>query len=328
MLAFEHIIILKNPKSTSIKLANKHVQEVLELFKDTPSQIIETSQAAPQTYAKLVAIKEKLGSKTLLCVAGGDGTVNRAVEFLQSHPELSAEARKTVLLPLWAGNANDLAHMLNGPIFRMRLPLLFEEAAVVATHPLVCTLIDSGGHRHVYHAASYAGFGMSAAVARVLNDRGHRERWQHRALVSRIMDQAVIVWRTLRDFNGFEIEENGQLQSLHERSYVNGSRMGKVYPLAADLTDRTFLQTTVHAKDKHIFAFYRWARGSIRFTASKATLETSTFVTKDDILMQCDGEPVKIKKGTQINVRNSDIPLFVLSSRLKQTKPDKSAKKQ
>lgn len=135
----------------------------------------------------------------------------------------------------------------------------------------------------------------------------------------------MTVWRTIADFSGFKIEENATSAVLYERSYVNGTRMGRLQPLAASLTERSFLQTTVYKKDKHILGLYRWMRGSIRLASKNTVINHDQFIAVDSIWMQCDGEPIHLEKGTHVTMECSDQPLFVLATKL--DKPITSKKK-
>lgn len=320
MNSFKQVVILYNPNSTNSELAQRHISEIKQLLPEVPCELIQTASSALRTVERLREHKDKLGQHSLLCVAGGDGTVNRVVEFLQADPKITKNARETVVLPLWAGNANDLANMANGSIARVRLPALFESAKVTPIYPLICTLTDRNGYTRVYRAASYVGFGVTASVARVLNASSHRTKWHKRLHLGRFVAEFIALWRTIADFNGFKIEEDHVKAVLYERSYVNGTRMGRLQPLAANLTERSFLQTTVYKKDKHIFGFYRWLRGSIRLASKNTVINHDQFIAEDSIWMQCDGEPVHLERDTQVTVECSDQPLFVLSTKL-----DKSA---
>lgn len=325
---FKRVVILNNPNSTNSDTAQRHIEEIKKLFPTTPCDVIQTASSTPRTMARLRENREKLGKDTLMCVAGGDGTVNRAVEFLQSDPKLSKNARETVVLPLWAGNANDLANMVNGSMARVRMPALFENAKITPIHPLICTLTDSNGYSRVYRAASYVGIGVTASVARTLNTQTYRAKWRRRLHLGRLVVEIMAVWRTITDFSGFKVEENGVESALYERSYVNGTRMGKLQPLAASLTECSFLQTTVYKKDKHIFGFYRWLRGSTRLASKNTVIDRDQFIALDSIWMQCDGEPIHLEKDTQVTIECSLQPLYVLATKLdKQDTAKRKAKK-
>src|SRR6185437_8881055 len=95
-------------------------------------------------------------------IAAGDGTVNLIVDLLLHDPALTTEQRQTPILPLWGGNANDLANMLNGAATRSKLRRLLQHGHVVSIRPIICTLSTPGGSRQVYAAACYASFGASA----------------------------------------------------------------------------------------------------------------------------------------------------------------------
>ncbi len=90
---FERIVILCNPGSTG---AHKTDHRIYELHKLLPDAKIVKIRTSPDGYAANVAIlnanRYLFGEKTLLCIAGGDGTVNLAVNYLLAESALSAEA--------------------------------------------------------------------------------------------------------------------------------------------------------------------------------------------------------------------------------------------
>lgn len=314
--AFDRFVILKNPASTNIRTAERYIAELRKMFPGATFKTIKVGRTPSETFKKLQSAASQLGPRTLLCIAGGDGTVNRVVSFLSGSKKLPAQARRTPLLPLWAGNANDFAHMLNGPAYRVRLPLLFKQSRVTPIYPLECRLADAGGRSQTYYAMNYAGFGATAAVAREINQSEHRRRWWQHLLLSKIIGEVATVGRIVMGSAGFTLEENGAQHSVFERSYINGTRMGRLQPFAASLTEKVFVQTTVFQEDKHVMAFYRWLTGNMRPAPSSKHNRSSTFTTKDSIWMQVDGEPVRVPKNTRITVRCSPIPLYALNTRL------------
>jgi diacylglycerol kinase family enzyme len=318
MTPFKHVLVLRNPRSTHIRFAERQTEEIAAQLPDAQCIMLEIGSTVPETYERLRAYKNILGPDTLLCVAGGDGTVNRVTAFLLGDEALPKTARSTAILPLWAGNANDLAHMANGPALRMRLiPTVFAAGKVVPVYPLVCTLAGNNGHTRIYHAACYASFGVSGASAHRFNLTDHRRQWWRRLPGSRFVGEVITVVRTFLTSDGFTLKENGGTSSLHERSYVNGTRMGKLYPFAANLTDQNFVQISIDKRDKHIFAVWHWLAGGMRPKPQhQPSRADSVFTTQDDIWMQVDGEPVKVRKGTRVSVRCSPEPLYVLSTRL------------
>src|ERR1700754_3107995 len=107
---FSSILVFMNPKSTHAAAAQRRIAEIERLMPGTPIAVIETSSEGHAGNQKLVqAHAKKLGPDTLLCIAAGDGTISQIIEAILMSKGLSGKARKTVILPLWGGNANDLA---------------------------------------------------------------------------------------------------------------------------------------------------------------------------------------------------------------------------
>ncbi|HJQ07931.1 MAG TPA: diacylglycerol kinase family protein [Candidatus Saccharimonadales bacterium] len=313
--AFKRFVVLRNPVSTNAEQVQRRIQELHELFPETLMDIIETSAAGKDgTRRRLSRHAHLLGPHTLLCIGGGDGTTNLAVEWLVQGKGVPAAARKTPILPLWGGNANDLAHMLNGVMYRGRLKRLFAKAKIVKVYPLQCHLAEQNTEPRVHVAVGYIGFGITAAVALQLNAAEHRHsRWRTVPGV-RFIGELITLFQTLLGSTSFAIEEKGNVRHLLERSYVNGSRMGKLRPIATRLTDKTFIETDVHRKDRHVFAIWRWLKESMRPRPTHKISKSSTFSCRDTLWMQVDGEPARVAKGTQVTVSRSAKPFYALST--------------
>ena len=313
---FKYILVLRNDKSTHVRSADKYLTGLVSAHPCVTPEVAAVGSSASVTHKRLRAHKELLGPQTLFCIAGGDGTVNRAVEFLLGDDALSAAARRTPVLPLWAGNANDLAHMLNGFAPLTGVAALLRKAQIVPIYPLVCTLVGKDGRQRTHHATCYASFGVTGAVAHRINRHEHRKGWWRRIPGSRFVGEAVATGRTFLSSSGFTMVEDGVEHELHERTYVNGTRMGKLQPLASSLAKKQFLQISISKHDRHVFAAWRWLLRSMRPAPQQQISRESTFTTTGSIWMQIDGEPMKVAAGTRISVRASPVPLYVVSTKL------------
>src|SRR5208282_6264938 len=111
--SFQKVIFLVNPASTHIAQAMKRINELQKLFPQDVIELTSTSAEGREANAQIiVSLADRLGPNTLLCVAAGDGTASLVIETLVLSKALSDNARQAIVLPLWGGNANDLAHML------------------------------------------------------------------------------------------------------------------------------------------------------------------------------------------------------------------------
>ena len=134
---FDRFVVFTNPRSSERHQANKKVLELIQLFPHVPIETFETATGGAAAYARLLEEHvAELGPHTLLCIAAGDGSINYLIQALLFEAVLPAEVRHTPVLPLWGGNGNDLASMLNGRVSRTTVRMIFEHANVAPVRPM------------------------------------------------------------------------------------------------------------------------------------------------------------------------------------------------
>ena len=312
---FDRYIILRNPISTDAHKALERIQELQALHKDSEIAVVETLPGGREANVQVIkGLAEKLGRRTLLCIAAGDGTVSLIVDILLREPSLSAEVRQTPILPLWCGNANDLAHMLNGRSSRISLKRLLDQGRIVAVRPLKCTLINGDGERS-HLAICYASFGASAYAAQELERVMRKKSPMRQAAVTRIGQELVAVSRALLRAPTFGVDDSGKVKKIFERIFLNGSRFAKVTGIPLRLTDERFHRTTVERKSFSAIIFHI---AELIHTGSrvKAAGTHDRFTIHDAVWAQFDGEAVYIKERTDVEVVVLKQPFYALSIRL------------
>lgn len=320
---FDQVIVLFNPASTHAQQAKKRIEELRQIVPAKQFLLLHTSSEGREANKDLLLSNAHLlGPKTLLCIAAGDGTVNMAVEALAScataSPKHAAkDASKTIILPLWGGNANDVAHMLNGPAYRISVPALLEKGQVVSFYPLHCTLTDSKGTVRKHLAVGYIGFGASALTARRLNEPPHRDSVLHNVPGGRIIQETMTVFRALLGAPAFKIEDDGVERQIYERMFINGSRIGKMQMTQLRLTDEHFYKTTLD--DKRLSVAFARVRELLRKPSVERAGESTSFRCIGEAWVQFDGEAIRIAPGTLVEVTRSTVPLRALSVRLSAT---------
>jgi diacylglycerol kinase family enzyme len=312
---FDRILVLVNPWSTHIVAARQRIAQLQAIYTHGSIHIIEIrDDPEHSTTALLNAHKRSLGPKTLLCVAGGDGTVNAVVQYLMATTS-PKNAAQTVVLPLWGGNANDLAHMLNGPAYLTGGKELLRKGKVVSIHPLKCELTYPDGKTEQYSASAYIGFGVSAMTAKRLNTLIHRNSAWHKYPGGRFIREFMIGAETFAKISTFHIEEDGHDRAIYERIFINGSRIGKVQALPLKLTDKAFFNVTVQGRKTKLLALGNYLREVFRRPAAELTTG-ATFVCLDHAWGQADGETFEVTQGTQVRVYRSEQPFYALSTKL------------
>jgi hypothetical protein len=310
---FNRVVVLRNPVSTQAAPARQRITELRRIFGKELVTVVDTSPDGIDANRQLLRAHAKLlGPQTLLCIAAGDGTVNMVIETLVQDTHLSAQARKTPVLPLWGGNANDLAHMLNGMAYRGRLREALYKGKVIAVHPLACALRSQDGAKRIRTAACYATFGATAYAAEQLNDTKLRSSWLHRVPGMRLIGEIAAGLRALVRAPMFAVTEHGKPKLVYERAFANGSRFAKVERLPLRLTEPVFLSHTLEEKRLKTVVPHL-ARAMRKRLSPRFRDHYAEFTIEESILAQFDGEPMEIQAGTTVSMAISERPFYALS---------------
>lgn len=315
-IPFARIVVLCNPASTHAKQGKQRIAELEHLCGKERVTVLETVPGGAEANRQLLRDNaDLLGPHTLLCVAAGDGTLSLIIETLVIDPHLSSRARQTPILPLWGGNANDLAHMLNGPVNRTTLRDILENGQIVAIHPLACSLRAPHQKTTVRIAACYASFGATAFAAARLNEPEHRNHPLHHIPGGRFLKEALTGFSALMEAPTFKVKEQGDLKIVYERTFTNGPRFAKIGRLPLSLTDDVFYLSTVG--HKRLLTILPSLLGFLqKRVASKFMHDHADFTVQETTLAQFDGEPTEITAHTKITVKLSEQPFYALSTLL------------
>jgi hypothetical protein len=339
MIYFSRIVLVINPQSTNIQRIAIRAQELTNLFPDQTIGTVETS-LRPAQFAR--QLRTALGSRadpsdqvglTLIAIGGGDGTVNMVLNVLLGlRPKINLA--KTPLLPLWGGNANDLASMLNGRLSgRVKLRSVVEYGQAVAVYPFrvtltspasvasastttkpasSTTLVKSPRKITVRYAACYASFGAIAYAADQLAKPHPPRRLLSKSTAGKLVDEMIRAWQAVLDAPTYDAEQDGQRLKIFEHVFANGSRMAKVDRLPVRLNERVFYRAT--GSDHHpLFFMLRLIRGK---KVGEVTDRPARFTLKERAWAQFDGEVVVLPANTTVTIGHAKMPFYALSTKL------------
>lgn len=311
---FKHCVIIVNPSSTHIKRGMKFVTQLQKLFPGDAHHIIKTTREDYKDPTELIKqLNDTLDAKTLLCIAGGDGSISYIVNLLLSHADMKAKAKQATLLPLWGGNANDLAYMANGLPYTKHIDMIVREGHIATINPLHVE-IRNGSKTFTNLAICYASFGASAFAAHKLNQPGHRDKRVYRLPGTRSFFEATSVTKALVDAKRFECEIDGVTQTLYDLMFINGSRIAKVNRAPIQLTDPYFYEIRTTRKRPVILGY---AASLLRhMTQRRPPVATRTLQIHDPTWVQMDGEVEKVAADSEVTIRLSETPLRLLSTKL------------
>ncbi|MGI0135132.1 MAG: diacylglycerol kinase family protein [Candidatus Micrarchaeaceae archaeon] len=311
---FDRFIVICNPISTDAHKATRKIQDLKHLYPTAEHIIVNTVRGGRSANGRLLSrYADKLGRRTLLCVAGGDGTMNMILHLLLTDSRLGPNAIETVILQLWGGNANDLAFMLNGAPGKSLKPI-FDKGRIIAIRPLACTLHRP--YRTIMHlAACYASFGASGFAMQEL-ERSIRQRSPMRQpAVTRFGQELVEVSRLLMRAPTFTVTEADHKKVIFERIFLKGSRFAKIAAAPLKLNEPKFHRAT--AERKSLFTLLFRIADIARDRAGRRFGGTyDSFTVHDDIWAQFDGETVRVPAGTHVEMRIGEQPFYALSTKL------------
>lgn len=317
LYSFEKFIIIYNPASTNSRRSRKRITELKELF---PSKEVIVNETSPEGYDAnrklIIKLARKFDKKTLVCIAAGDGTVSAVLDVLLTSKSVPLQAKKVPILPLWGGNANDLAYMINGRPNRLSLKKIFEEGSVVPIYPLNVKLkIDNKSQEKI--AACYVSFGASAYATQQAELPKNKKKKIHIVPGIRMATEMLVVARSLLKAKTVTVQVNGKHQSIYERIFVNGSRIAKVDRLPIRLNEKAFYEATIERKHPKAFISLLSALKILRNRSyGEITGEDRSFTLNEDTWSQIDGEVMKLPKGTKAEISLSTTPFYVISRKL------------
>lgn len=320
---FTSILVFLNPVSTHAAAAKRRIKEIERVMPGTPIAVIETEPGGRAANERLIqAHANKLGPNTLLCIAAGDGTTSQIIEALLMAKGLSGKARKTVIFPIWGGNANDLAHMLNGPAYKTKIGDILKNGRIVPIHPLQCDMSGKKYKPRTRLAACYASLGISGFVAKRLIQPEYRQNPLHKVPGGTTLMDILTVLSSIMGAPSFSIKEHGDVRSIYELSFHNGSRMAKIERLPAKLTDEMFYLKQFENK-KLLSVIPRILEVTRKGVSQNLLRNYTSFTTQAESWAQFDGEPELIPAHTKIQVQLSPRPFYALTVALKHEEPKK-----
>lgn len=315
---FTNIIVLQNPKSKNVAFADERIATLEKLFPGKVDKPIDTHRKPELTRIAIVnrLTKEvEKGRRPIFAIAGGDGTVNTALESLVD-PAADDRLRHIPLVPLGTGNANDLANML------FRDPTQLEEICTAGRtldiHPLQVSIASpSGGRVRTLIAGCYVSFGASAQGAHKLNDPEVRRHAQSDKAFEQLLPDVFAMIAAVQA-EPFTIEHAGKEYELREILFGNGDRAAKVGRMRARLDKPEIYTAMVRNRIFGRTALLRAAIQMIQGNLPGKLLEDESFsfVTRDTVPVQYDGETSYVLAGSTVTISHTDRAFRALSTRL------------
>jgi hypothetical protein len=301
---FDRCLLVINPRGSSYKRSEKLRQSLSKSFSDDSLVVLRLTKAEFASPKHLARELEKLDESSLLAIIGGDGTVNMVISKL-----LLAKSKKALLatvLPLWGGNASDLAHMANGRR-RSSVRQILRRGQRIAVKPMEYTL-RKGHTRETGFAMCYISFGAVAFAAEVL-DKSRLIRLTGKLPAVRLLAEVAVGFYGLAMARRFRASATRRHEKLYDLLLINGPRMAKLYRTPAKLSSPDFIELVVrHKYPLFVSHVSRLTRVWVRST----TVRERQLTVHEPTWMQTDGEVRQLKAETAVRIKPARQSLYLL----------------
>ena len=310
---FERVVTLVNPACTgNVNTIEEPVIHRLEELRGSKygRKLLEIT-THPESERTQELLHDTLQAGDVLCVVGGEGTVNAAVRALVdpglSHLEIP-------IVPTWDGNGHDTANMLNGQ--PKPISDVLDRGVKVPIHP-IDTRVHGNGEPRREIAAVYMGIGAGAIGAARLNDKDHRKRRFYKNSLGRIAYEVPMLLESFVDAQEFMIQEGDEPEPkpCYDITVANGPRIAKFAKLPINLLEEELFTFRVERKNTTAITRRMLALGlgvpSGRYLKKEESLE---FTVLSSVAAHFDAEHQILEPGTDISIQQHTTPYFALST--------------
>lgn len=306
------IIYISNPKASNYARGQRWINRIA---KNIDQEKIDLTVNQSKKQLSELLKKHTIGDdRVLVAVAGGDGTVSTVANLILQ-TENAELIKKAYFIPLWGGNANDFATMLNGLSSQSTPHYLLARSSIVGI-PTIHVELTKGTSTQTIYACGYASFGATAYAARRINQK----RLADNSFIKYfpplfILRELWSVFDALREAPVFKMSHGDKDSQHYEHTFINGSRIAKFNRVPITLSEPAFFHAAVERKHpSYIIELLR-----ILFKRSQKQYvkrNTVKFTVSDAIDAQIDGEVYPIKPGTAISISTSQNLLYCVSTKL------------
>jgi hypothetical protein len=308
-IEFNKLVVMYNPASSNADVAKKIIARLQKAY---PGKVVVGQVSLSET-TDVDFLKQNLGPRDILAIAGGDGTICSVSSYL-FHPGLKPLLGDVRVLAIGTGRMNDLARMLGGRYFASPLRVLtagFE----LPVYPLrcICTPLDAGAPPLETLIFYNMGFGYSADVALYCNTPEFRAKQQARSPIARKAEFLRVGARLLNDARYFDITLNGERRAALDVTAACGHIFGGFYRLPSRLSQPEFFFEV--SDDKSLPKSLRTFAELLTNRYSGGQLITDArFTLHEPVIGQNGGEAFSPPTPCEIHITTAAQPLIMLST--------------
>jgi len=306
------IVFVQNPKSSKAELVEETIEKIKANYPKLEHKKVITSLDPNETVEEIEKTTE---CDDLVCVAGGEGTVNLAAKAYMTR-FLSDQIIPHFILP--GGSKNDLASSIySNDVLKNPIRTILT-STVTPIYLIEFSLVTGEGVVEHDYAVSYGGFGGTAEVSSLVNLRrsglisGQMRKYQSGKFVLEAFNTFHGL-ATTQQFSLIDHNDRDQPKNLSELSFINGSRMaGGVISTPVEVNDT---QSVKIEQSSRLKLFLKLADLAIMVPRKDIVQEIDEdFTLTTQAKFHIDAEPRLIVPETRVKVSRSSRPFYVLSN--------------
>jgi hypothetical protein len=254
---------------------------------------------------RLIGALQDLPEHSLVIVIGGDGTISYLVNALVTLPE--SKRLDLTVLPLKAGNASDIAHMLHGR-HAADLQYILRRGTIRTAHAVSLDMQQ----RHMYFLA-YASFGATAYTMKELDGIGRDNAFLKKFPPLVLLVEGTVGLKALMKANPSPVSVDGaKPANYYDLMFINGSRIAKIYKTPAKLTRPAYVR--IMLRHKHPVLLGHLLKSLAKHITRRQHRSAVTLRFSKDTFAQVDGEVYSIAANSEVVIAKKMEPYTVLSS--------------
>lgn len=306
---FDNFVVISNPKSSNASRTLKRIK-LLKQALPIKADILTTPKDTSQLQGQIQKYLDKKSGKTLIFIGGGDGTVHDVINALMNSPAKN----KAVVLPIWGGNANDFAYMLNGPSYKRSLVKVLKNGRIVSITPLKIS-IRHKNKTSIRYAACYTSFGATAFAAHQLDKRlPVKKNWLFSTPAALTLQEIWSVTDAFKKAPVFRAKIDGQKVTIFEEAFMNGPRIAKINTVPLKLTDNAYYHA--HQPNKHPLLSRRVIQALTGRKFGRVKSQPTRLAFSEPAIGQFDGEVSHLEKSSEVTVSLAPRSIQAISIKL------------
>lgn len=316
---FERVVCLVNDHSSAAgsNLARRQIDNLQETFGNRYVEVKTTG-----CHEKDVETLEgRIYEGDVLSVAGGDGTNKIAIEATMNGIITGRTEQAIPILSLGLGNGNDMAWIMNGKPGQTSPTEILARGRQVGIFPIQTLITHPDGQKEQHLSASYAGIGVIAQLAALLNRESYRNRRGYDKKLIRTAYEGLTIASQMMKLTverPFTLEFTGPYSEqvpLFGFNLMNGPRIAKHGRIPVAYEDpRIFFNVITGRTVSHTS---EWLARLVLGKLPEEYIDTNdppvSFMLKtNDTWAHFDAEASQYKAGTHFTMGRHELPFYML----------------